>query len=58
MGGQQPAHGHTEPADQVGRLIVSMGSVRAVKPGRSANKNVWAVRSDCCAIAHHYLCPP
>jgi hypothetical protein len=22
MGGQQPAHGHTEPADQVGGLLV------------------------------------
>jgi hypothetical protein len=25
MGGQQPPHGHTEPADQVGGLLVPMG---------------------------------
>jgi hypothetical protein len=25
MGGQQPTHGHTEPADKIGRLLIPMG---------------------------------
>jgi hypothetical protein len=25
MGGQQPAHAHTKPADQVGGLLVAVG---------------------------------
>jgi hypothetical protein len=46
VGSQHLAHGGAEPADQVGGLLVPWASVRAVKPERSANTNVWAVTSD------------
>jgi hypothetical protein len=53
MGGQRPAHGHTEPVDKVdGACSSPWASVRAVKPERSANRNVCTVRSGLRAITH------
>jgi hypothetical protein len=55
--GQQLAPGHAEPTDKVGGLLVPWASVRAVKPDRSANRNVCTAGFDRCAIAHRNLRP-
>jgi hypothetical protein len=52
MGSQQPTHGHTESADQIGSLLVPMGLGQGGEPERSANKKVCATAADRCAIAY------